>query len=200
MGKTYYAVKIGRNPGIYDTWADCEEQVKGFKGSKYKKFNTYEEALDFIEGKGDFLRPDEDNLKDDEMIAYVDGSFCLKTKTYSYGVVIITKEGIQEFSGRDNDEEMAQMRNVSGEIKGAMVAMDIAIKNRKKVLYLYYDYTGIEQWAKGHWKTNKEGTKEYKKYYDSIKDKLQVVFIKVRAHAGVKYNEAADRLAKEAML
>lgn len=200
MAKTYYAVKVGRVPGIFDTWAECEEQVKGFKGSKYKKFASYEEALNFIEDKGDYLRPDDKNIKNNEMIAYVDGSYCIKTRTYSYGVVIISNEGKETFSGRENNEDLAQMRNVSGEIKGAMIAMDLAIKRNKDTLYLYFDYTGIEHWAKGDWKTNKEGTKFYKSFYDSIKDKLNVVFIKVRAHSGVEYNEEADKLAKDAII
>ena len=38
----------------------------------------------------------------------------------------------------------------------------------------------------------------YKKFYDEIKDKLEVKFIKVEAHTGVKYNELVDKLAKEA--
>ena len=196
----YYAVKVGKNPGIYETWAECEKQVKGFKGSKYKKFPTYDEALNFIQDEGDFRRPDEDNLKDNELIAYVDGSFDLKSRTYSYGVVIISREGKETFNGREDDKELAEMRNVAGEIKGAMIAMDIATQKGKDILYIYYDYTGIENWAKGNWKTNKKGTKHYKEYYDSIKDKLDVVFVKVKAHTGVEYNEEADRLAKEAIL
>ena len=200
MSKFYYAVKNGKNPGIYESWAECQAQVIGYSGAKYKKFSSYEEALDFNQDKGEFLRPDEENLKENEMIAYVDGSFCLKTRTYSYGVVVLTKEGKETYSGRENDKELAEMRNVSGEIKGAMVAMDLAIKKEKQILYLYFDYTGIEHWAKGDWKTNKEGTKVYKEYYDSLKDDLTVIFIKVRAHTGVVYNEEADRLAKEAIL
>ncbi len=199
MAKFYYAVKAGRNPGIYDSWAECEAEVKGYKGAKYKKFDTLEEAQDFIEEEGDFLRPN-DELKDNEMIAYVDGSFCLDTRTYSYGVVILTTEGKETFSGREDNKELAQMRNVAGELKGAMFAMDYAIKKGKDILYIYYDYKGIEDWAKGNWKTNKDGTKEYKKYYDSIEDRLQVVFIKVRAHSGIEYNEEADKLAKDAIL
>ena len=27
----FYAVRVGNRPGIYHTWADCLEQVKGFK-------------------------------------------------------------------------------------------------------------------------------------------------------------------------
>ena len=35
---TFYAVHIGKTPGIYKTWGECQEQVKGFSGAKYKKF------------------------------------------------------------------------------------------------------------------------------------------------------------------
>lgn len=30
--KKFYAVKVGKVPGIYSTWNGCEEQVKGFPG------------------------------------------------------------------------------------------------------------------------------------------------------------------------
>ncbi len=46
--KKYYAVKVGKTPGIYLTWADCSAQVTGYKGAKYKSFATIEEAVEFI--------------------------------------------------------------------------------------------------------------------------------------------------------
>ena len=36
--KKYYAVKVGKTPGIYLTWADCSAQVTGYKGAKLKVF------------------------------------------------------------------------------------------------------------------------------------------------------------------
>lgn len=42
--KKWYVVWKGKNPGIYSTWAECEKQVKGFKGAKFKSFPSYEEA------------------------------------------------------------------------------------------------------------------------------------------------------------
>lgn len=39
MAKTkYYVVWVGRQPGIYTSWAECAEQVNGFSGAKYKSF------------------------------------------------------------------------------------------------------------------------------------------------------------------
>ncbi len=201
MAKFFYAVRKGKNPGIYETWAKCEEQVKGYSGAEYKKFSTYEEALLFVGGEVEEIElSDESQLKENEAIAYVDGSFDINNFTYSYGVVFITLDGKETYSGREDNKDLAEMRNVSGEIKGAMVAMDLAIEKGKDTLYLHFDYTGIEQWAKGSWKTNKDGTRAYKEFYDSIKAQLNVVFIKVKAHSGIEYNEEADKLAKEAMI
>ncbi|CAH0482471.1 unnamed protein product [Peronospora belbahrii] len=44
----FYAVAAGRSTGIFTTWAACEAQVKGFTGSKYKKFKTHDEAQAFV--------------------------------------------------------------------------------------------------------------------------------------------------------
>ncbi|WP_313758065.1 ribonuclease H family protein [Tissierella sp.] len=201
MAKFYYAIRKGKTQGIYETWAKCEEQVRGYSGAEYKKFSTYEEAMSFINnGNKETEQFDETKLKEKDAIAYVDGSFDINSWSYSYGVVFITQDGKETYSGREDNKDLAEMRNVSGEIKGAMVAMELAIEKGRDTLYLHFDYTGIEQWAKGNWKTNKDGTKAYKEFYDSIKSQLNVVFIKVKAHSGIKYNEEADKLAKEAML
>ena len=62
MAKSYYAVKEGRKIGIYNTWNECEEQVKGYSGAKYKKFFSYEEALLFINGEAKEVQL-EDNME-----------------------------------------------------------------------------------------------------------------------------------------
>jgi hypothetical protein len=43
----YYAVKAGRQPGLYRSWAECEAQVKGFSGGCYKRFAGEQEAREF---------------------------------------------------------------------------------------------------------------------------------------------------------
>jgi len=44
-----YAVANGRTRGIYTTWKECQQQVIGFSGAKYKKFATLLEAEDYLE-------------------------------------------------------------------------------------------------------------------------------------------------------
>ena len=44
----YYAVRIGKTPGIYKTWEDCKTQVIGYKGAIYKGFVEKQDAEDFL--------------------------------------------------------------------------------------------------------------------------------------------------------
>lgn len=47
----FYAVRVGKTPGIYQTWSQAEEQVKGYSGAEYKSFSTEEEAIKYISGE-----------------------------------------------------------------------------------------------------------------------------------------------------
>ncbi len=52
----FYTVWLGQNPGVYSSWAECEPQVKGFEGAKYKSFSTLQEANDaFLSDWNDFI-------------------------------------------------------------------------------------------------------------------------------------------------
>lgn len=42
--KKYYTVWNGLEPGIYESWKDCEAQVKGYSGALYASFVSREEA------------------------------------------------------------------------------------------------------------------------------------------------------------
>jgi viroplasmin and RNaseH domain-containing protein len=43
----FYAVNRGHKTGVFPTWAECQGQITGFKGAKYKKFDNEEEARSF---------------------------------------------------------------------------------------------------------------------------------------------------------
>lgn len=47
----FYAVARGRNSGIFETWDECQQQIKGFSGALYKKFKTKCEAEEFVGNK-----------------------------------------------------------------------------------------------------------------------------------------------------
>nr|MBS0036786.1 ribonuclease H family protein [Saprospiraceae bacterium] len=44
--KKYYVVWVGENPGIYESWAECQQQIKNYPQARYKSFKKLEEAKD----------------------------------------------------------------------------------------------------------------------------------------------------------
>jgi len=203
LKKKYYAVKKGRKTGVFTEWTECKKQIDGFSGAIYKSFESSEEAEKYLIA-GNYISDKSADLgiksEKTEIIAYVDGSFSESQSAYSYGVVLIIDGKEKYFNERfDNDSEMLSMRNVAGEISGARKAMEYCLENGYNGIVIYHDYEGIARWCTGEWKANKKGTKEYKKYYDSVKESINIRFEKVKGHSGDKYNDLADELAKSAL-
>jgi len=44
----YYAVKVGKKKGIYNTWEECQKNISGVSNAVFKKFNNHEDAFNFI--------------------------------------------------------------------------------------------------------------------------------------------------------
>ena len=219
MAGKFYGVKKGRIPGVYTSWDACKAQVMGFSGAIYKGFPTKEEAQKFVGTAGktgitvlkieekqnieEQTYPDmDDDLQGTEQeaaVAYVDGSYHNGTKEFSYGAVIAYQGEEFHFSEKVDSNDLASMRNVAGEIKGAECAMKFAMEHQCKKLFIYHDYEGIARWCLGEWKTNKEGTKAYRDFYLEAAKKVEIHFVKVKGHSNDKYNDLADKLAKNAL-
>ncbi len=195
----FYAVKNGYHTGIYNTWDECRKEVSGYSGAQYKSFGTLADAEEYLGINHQISLFDENVPQKNTAVAYVDGSYNISTKIFGCGVVIFYDGRDITFSKSFSDPEMATMRNVAGEIEGAKLAMQYCLDNNIEEIDIYYDYEGIEKWCTGAWKTNKEGTISYKQFYNDASKKLRVNFIKVKGHSGDKYNDMADRLAKDAV-
>lgn len=196
MSEKYYAVKKGMKTGIFRTWDECKASVSGYSGAVYKSFPSLEEACGFL-GMG---VQEEKGLQNRGCVEiYVDGSYNLATGEFSYGMVVLDGGQEETYSQSFQDEELATMRNVAGEIKGAEAAMQYALDHGIREIAIYHDYEGIAKWCLGEWKTNKEGTKAYKAFYDKARSQVKIRFVKVTGHSGNKYNDMADELAREAL-
>ena len=221
--KKFYAVKVGKETGIFDNWDDCKASVSGFPGAEYKGFPSKEEAIAYLgssysenegkaSGKGDKRERQmkvEDYLKNpkldhvteaDVVVAYVDGSYDDQLKKYAFGCVFLLPDGYicTECGNGDNPDSLKQ-RNVTGEMLGAMFAVQATIFNGFKQVDIYYDYEGIEKWVTGAWKAKNELTQKYSTYMRGQANKVKITFHKVAAHTNVMYNEMADQMAKKGL-
>ena len=215
--KKIYAVKNGREKGLFTSWEDCKKSVDGFAGAVYKSFTNISEAQAYLYGRssepvqasqlknsssecGQSQNNQAVSGQPDKVVAYVDGSFDVKLQKYAFGCILLLPDGRHfEKSGSGNESESLAIRNVAGEMLGAMYAALWACKNEFKALDIYYDYAGIEKWAVGDWKAKNALTQKYAAFMQKYQKLMTISFVKVAAHTGDYYNEQVDQLAKAAL-
>lgn len=207
--KKVYAVKKGFKTGLFDTWAECQKQVKGFPGALFKSFTTKEEALKYLEETPikevktieELKQAVEKNYKGTRV--FVDGSWNNKTKTYGAGVCFMDSNGkvFCELSTSESDPEMAKSRNIAGECMAATLAIEMAEQIGLKEITIIHDYEGIAKWVTDSvdkWKVSSVVSALYSEAYEQAIEKgMKIHFIWVRGHVGVEGNEIVDQLAKQ---
>ncbi|MEH2960307.1 ribonuclease H family protein [Candidatus Merdisoma sp. JLR.KK006] len=220
--KKVYAVKKGKTTGLFYSWNECEDVTSGYPGAEFKGFGTETEARAYLEGKAEEeeipmeellaeeaaieklsieeIQSHKEKLAENQVIAYVDGSFDKSMEKYSFGCIFLIPGGriIKEF-GNGNEPESLAIRNVAGEMLGAMYAAQWAVVNGYEFIELRYDYEGIEKWATSVWKANNVLTQKYAAFMQKKRRQIHISFQKVKAHSGDYYNEQVDRLAKAAL-
>ena len=201
-----YAVKQGRKTGIFDTWGECEEQVKGFPGAIFKAFPNYIQAGEYlgtvtaktvigVVGHGqESLANVKQMLNTRGIHIYVDGSYNEVRKNYSWAfVVYIDGDETYHAMGVGTNDVAAEMRNVAGECSAAMRAANYANAYNLGAIHIHHDYQGISSWVNGEWKAKNVYTQMYATYMRAYKD--GVTFVKVKGHTGDIGTERADELA-----
>lgn len=143
-------------------------------------------------------------LKENEVIAFTDGSYNKETRQSGFGVIIIHKTGhnIQEICLHRTfyeirHKKILSIKNVGAEIEAVKSAIEWAIYHNKNRITIYYDYEGIEKWAKMIWSFNNDITHDYVAFILDKSNHMEIIFQKIPAHSGVLYNEKADKLAKK---
>ena len=136
--KKIYAVRKGHKTGLFNTWAECQKATAGYSGAEFRGFTEKEEALAFLNMETTkTVSGDKANeaagvveVPENMVIAYVDGSFEKSIGRYAFGCVLLTPDGqeIRE-SGSGSDPAGVAIRNVAGEMLGAMNAVKWAQEN-----------------------------------------------------------------------
>lgn len=208
----YYAVSNGRNIGIFLNWNDCNNSVKGYKNALYKKFDTKEEADNFIQ-------ENEKNIND------TNSNETKKNITSFFGMVVSKqKDDVVDFNpdyyvytdgacsnnGKDNALSgigiffgINDNRNTSKKIEGKQTnntaelsaiietyyIIENDIINGKKIAIVSDSEYAIkcvssygEKCCKKGWIVDIPNKELVKTAYEMYKDKLNVRFIHIKAH------------------
>ncbi len=222
--KKYYAVAVGRQPGIYTQWFGddgAQSQVIGFQGARYKGFSTREEALGFIRDQrsGESMnvtpspkknirsmampieKPDDDLI--DRVMIYTDGSSLGNPGPGGYGVVMSSSGEQRELSGG-----FRQTTNNRMELLACIAGLEQLETPSAVVLYSDSRYVvdGITKgWAK-KWQRNAWRKSNGAKALNiDLWERLlllcarhDVRWVWVKGHAGNPGNERCDQLATQA--
>ena len=220
MQKKVYAVRRGRQTGLFASWAECQKQVTGFPGARFKSFTDAQEAMKWLSGEetsstpkrtvrrrtpaktaapAPVLRPDEEQ----DYVIYTDGS-CLRNPDGPGGWAAVACEvasgEVTELSGGNPSTTNNRM-----ELLAAIKALEFAPAGTKVALYTDSQYlkNGITKWVAA-WKRRgwkkADGQPVLNQSYWIELDKLyaahDVTFHWVKGHVGVALNERCDQLAK----
>ncbi len=209
----YYAVAVGRSPGIYRDWATAEKQVKGFAGAKFKSFPSRAEAEAWLENplyatKEGSKKNSRDNgaapprqHDPSVIVVYTDGGSINNPGPGGYGVVIEKDGTRQELSGGFRHTTNNRM-----EMMAAIVALRELHNCGKKILLFSdssYLVNGItkgwaRKWRRQGWrKSDGQPVLNVDLWQELLQllDDVDVSFNWVRGHAGNELNERCDRLA-----
>jgi len=193
----FYAVAVGRTPGIYQSWADTQQQIKGFSGPVFKGFPTRVEAEYYLKEQKANAR----TIADPDVMIYTDGGCINNPGPGGYGVLIITGKVTKEFSGGyrfTTNNRMELMACIVGLGKLKRHPLKVKLISDSKYVVDGIRRGWAKSWRKNGWvKSNKEKALNpdlWEKLLD-LCEKHEVEFDWVKGHAGHPENERCDQLA-----
>ena len=170
----FYAVKVGRQKGVYTSWDDCKHQVQGFSGAIFKGFACMEDAQKFIGSERS------ERKETFDFTVYTDGSY---SNGYAGGsAVVVEKKQIY------CDFVKTNPTNNRGELLGII----LALQNTHGSVLIRTDSLYCIQVVANPTKTNLDMIHTI---HELMKEKVKVKFEHVKAHSGIYFNEMADEFA-----
>ncbi|ROT85396.1 putative ribonuclease H1 isoform X2 [Penaeus vannamei] len=210
----FYAVARGHSPGVYTSWPDAQAQINGYTAARYKKFDTKDEAEEFVKenalkasGRPPREKASGDSQVDDE------------------GYLVVYSVGVCEFHGKSGQKSGCGVffaedheRNVSVPLKGKASnnAADIQAATHALITAKAAGYdkvavhtdsqfmincmtSWLKNWKKKDWKkSDGESVKNKEELIelDKATEGLAVKWIHVKAKSGIVGNDEARKLAK----
>lgn len=204
----FYAVANGRTIGVFLNWDDCHNSVTGFKNASYKKFDTKEDAYNFVKltnpnfsdtkSKEQNSIPDivakkkhHENIDfDPDYFVYTDGS-CSNNGTKD------AVAGIGIFFGNNDNRNVSKkiegtQTNNSAELSAIIHVYSIIendVRNGKRVTIVTdskYALKCVSSFGKkcyeNNWSDDIPNKELVKTLYEMYKNQSNIQFIHIKAH------------------
>ncbi len=218
--KKYYAIAVGRSPGIYSEWfgdRGAEFQVKGFQGAVFKGFFTKHEAEAFMEAYSN-QRSSKPKKKPvakkkppikkhsqptSQFIIYTDGGAINNPGPGGYGVIIIKGNKRKTLScgyRRTTNNRMELMACIAG-LEAVKKPASIVLYSDSKYVVDGITKGWAKRWQKKGWMRNETERAKNPDLWELILELCnyhKVQFRWVKGHAGNPENEKCDKLAVSA--
>lgn len=188
-GKKYYVVWKGAEPGVYDSWAACQAQIKGYPGAQYKSFKTLDEAHDaYLDGPA-FQRKASKTAK----TGSPKSRSAIIWKSISVDAACSGNPGVMEYQGVDTEtkyqffhQKFQLGTNNIGEFLAIVHALAM-LKKENNPLPIYTDSKIAQGWVqKKKCKTTLPQNEQTKKLHELI----------VRAEHWLKTNTYENKILK----
>lgn len=139
-----YAVRKGKQPGLYFSWIECKEQIEGYPGAEFKSFEDLYEANEFLKGnKGNIDLAKKYKLYErnwNSAVAFVGGSCDTNENICAYGVLLIYQGEVIELCGK---VKIAAGQSMQGDLIGIRAAMNYCINHKITSLIVIHKNTSV---------------------------------------------------------
>ena len=224
MAKKVYAVKRGRTTGLFMSWAECRAQIDGFAGAVYKGFMTLGEAQAWLWGAASDTAdaqtawPNEGVRAKKKMplagspapadyTVYTDGS-CLRNPDGpgGFAAVIISRDGaVREIAGgepRTTNNRMELRAGIEA-LKSLPEGSVLDFYTDSQYLRNAFVKRWLSAWKRRGWLTAAGEPVKNQDLWQAMEAacaRHTIRFHWVKGHAGNRFNERCDLLARQQAL
>ena len=206
----FYAIRVGREVGIFNDWPTCQRLTTGYPCATFKSFKSLNDAVQWLEiGKSPVSTIE--GIKTESIEIYTDGSH-QRAKGYlgigAWASRLDESDAIREYelSLKCSPEllatygisEDAECSNPTAEFVAFAEVLKRFVHLRTSIhLEFFCDYIGVQKWMSGEWKAKESHIRAIletcQKLRSQCKSKITIHWIP--GHSGNAGNDHADKLA-----
>jgi ribonuclease HI len=225
MSRRFYAVGIGKAPGIYRKQKEALEQTRDFSRAKWKSCLISEEAKQFVLNsicridhdwllreqnkkrfqdkvssnekslKEELLLTESHSREENTLVIYTDGSIYKNFAAYA-AVIVQHNQVVHQLS--DSKKIQGQKCTSSlAEILAVQSAISYAIEQQKQKVVIFHDLVTLGLAAYRQANVSSPVFLAYQRFIDEALQQIDIHFVKVRGHRENPFNTLADELAKQ---